>query len=160
MPCSWNDLIEGLRVWKRGKEVAVHKPLLVLMILARAQQGGANAFYFTDLEEPLERALKSCGPDAKSVHPEYPYWHLAGDKIWEIDKAESFLIKKKQGPTRKMLREQNAVAHVDDRLWRELIDNPELIESLAKVLLTKYWPDPNDHAAVMDHTGVNVGPGA
>jgi putative restriction endonuclease len=158
MPCSWNDLIEGLRVWKRGKEVAVHKPLLLLMILARAQKKGANEFYFKDLEEPLEKAIKNCGPDGKSVHPEYPFWHLAGDRIWEIDNAQYFPVKKKQGPTRKTLRDQNAVAHVDDRLWRELIESPEFIVALAKVLLTKFWPDPNAHAAVMEQTGVNVGP--
>ena len=33
---TWDDILSDLHVWKRGQQRAVHKPLLLLMLLGRA----------------------------------------------------------------------------------------------------------------------------
>ncbi len=78
------DRFAGINVWKRGGERAPHKPLLILDALARLQRGEPRL-------TPFRGASKShCGnfsvdfgPPRKSFHPEYPFWHLQSDGIWD-----------------------------------------------------------------------------
>lgn len=59
----WETLIAGVNTWTRGTERAVHKPLLVLMILGRAQRGGpANVLLaFWRRTMPLSSYGAHCG---------------------------------------------------------------------------------------------------
>jgi len=138
----WHELVSSLNVWKRGRERAVHKPLLVLMLLARAQRGESNRVRFVEIEKPLDRALREFGPPAGTVHPEYPFWHLKTDGIWEVEDAEKLPPKKGgSSPAKTTLRKLDAVGRVPDNLWRDLLDHPDQIAGLARTVLAEYWPE-------------------
>jgi predicted restriction endonuclease len=155
MPTDWEDLIEGLRVWKRGNEVAVHKPLLLLMILARALRGGENRFRFRDLVEPLERALRDFGSGGAAPHPEYPFWHLAHEGCWVVDNSEELQPAGRNiSPTKRALLENDATGHVPDDFWDQLVKDPQLVEKLALSLLGQYWPDEQIRKKVKDFVGL------
>ena len=64
---TWSSLVSNLGTWKRGSERAVHKPLLTLMLLARAQQGGTNHVQYSEVAEALRRALREFGPPRKTL---------------------------------------------------------------------------------------------
>ncbi|HJN77839.1 MAG TPA: hypothetical protein QGF58_28240, partial [Myxococcota bacterium] len=82
------DLFRNLKVWKKGDQRAPHKPLLVLMALARLQGGGERLWSFEDINPLLHELLVEFGPgDRKSVHPEYPFWYLRNDGVWEVPDA-------------------------------------------------------------------------
>ena len=73
-----------LQTWKRGSERAPHKPLLALLALGRILRGDSRLITFKALESDLARLLIDFGPPRASVHPEYPFWRLQRDGIWEV----------------------------------------------------------------------------
>lgn len=134
--------VQNLHVWKRGGERAVHKPLLTLWLIGRVASGGSHVVPFAELEQPLADLLREFGPPRKSLHPEFPFWHLQTDGIWLVRDAPS-LKKKKRGssPSRTVLREARAVGEVPQRLWHALAGDVELREELAEHLLHDFWPE-------------------
>src|SRR4029077_19467254 len=96
--------IGRLNVWRRGSERAPHKPLLLLLALSRVAQADACLAEFNEIEETLRRLLIQYGPPRKSVHPEYPFWRLQSDGIWEVEEGKA-LMRRKGGtdPPRKEL---------------------------------------------------------
>jgi putative restriction endonuclease len=74
----------SLNVWKRGAERAPHKPLLILCALARLTRGDREPLLFEELEPKLRELLQDFGPRRQSYHPEYPFWHLQSDDVWEL----------------------------------------------------------------------------
>jgi putative restriction endonuclease len=153
---SWKDLIGNIHTWKikRGKREfrAVHKPLLTLMILARAQKkGGSNEFHYREIEKPLLNALRNFGRPNKKDHPEYPFWHLRSDKFWTIPDAHRL----KSPPSCKALRDADAVGKVDDKLWAELRQKPALPAELATQILQEFWPE-SIHDTIAAELGVDL----
>lgn len=79
------EQIRNLTVNRSGDRRAPHKPLLVLVALARLQQG-EDKLPFAEVERSLEPLLDAFAPPVQARHqPELPYWHLQGDGIWEVD---------------------------------------------------------------------------
>lgn len=158
MPDNWKSIIGNLNVWKRGGERAPHKPLLVLLILARAQQQGENLFFFEAINEPLRHLLEEFGPARKSYHPEFPFWHLQNDGCWNvIDAGKMSKGKGKSGVSRKELMQHSAMACVPEALWKSLRKSPSMIQRLANTLLTEFWP-PSLHQGIADAVGLNLDP--
>jgi putative restriction endonuclease len=75
---------QRLSTWSRGDQRAPHKPLVVLLALARWQQGQRSALPFADIEPDLTALLKEFGPTRQSFHPEYPFWRLRNDGVWMV----------------------------------------------------------------------------
>lgn len=158
MSDSWKSIVENLNVWKRGDERAPHKPLLLLLVLARAQQKGENAFAFEEIEEFLRDLLVEFGPVRKSYHPEFPFWHLQSDGCWELVDAQKMNTRRgKYQVTRKELLRNGAIARVPDSLWKSLRRNPAEIRRLANTLLSEFWP-PTLHQAIADAVGLDLEP--
>lgn len=91
------ELLEKLgkvTVWKRGGERAPHKPLLILLAVGRIAQNKPRLMRFAEVEEPLRQLLIEFGPRRKSYHPEYPFWYLRNNGIWEIPDAGDVALKK------------------------------------------------------------------
>jgi putative restriction endonuclease len=138
MPTTWEAVISEMRVHKDEEGVqAVHKPLLILMILAQAQRSEENKFRFQEMVEPLERALRDFGPPRKRIHPEYPFWHLQTEEFWVLEDRDKFPVSPgASGPTKKALIDNDAVGHVLPSMWEQLRDDPALVQSLASAILT------------------------
>lgn len=78
------DRFANVTVWKGNGQRAPHKPLLILWSLARLQRGEDRLIPFAELDEPFKKLLRDFGPPRKSFHPEYPFWHMQSDGLWEI----------------------------------------------------------------------------
>ena len=81
---SFRDKVDQLNVWSHGGERAPHKPLLLLLILARKSRALPDEVTFTEIEDTVRDLLFEFGPSRKSYHPEYPFWRLQNDGIWEV----------------------------------------------------------------------------
>lgn len=141
MSTSWESWIAGMRVWSRGGARAVHKPLLVLMILARAQRGGpANVFRFRDLDGPLREGLASFAQGTKARRSELPFWRLREDGFWRVH-DEARLAKGARGaPSRRALLDADAAAEVPIDAWEELRRDPARVARLIQAVVTAHWP--------------------
>jgi len=149
----WREALGSLHIWKDGSSRAVHKPLLSLLVIARAAARAENRFRFKELDAPLPSLLQEFGPPRKAHHPEYPFWHLQTDGFWKIDGA-TVLPKMKDGsPSRGTLLQEDAAGRIPEDLWRALVSSPELRTELAQNLLHSFWPQ-SLHEAIKAAVGL------
>ena len=79
--------LDGIRIWRRGGQRAPHKPLLLLLALARVSRGRARLALYAEYHRDLERLLADFGPPRRTHHPNMPFWRLQGDGLWDIPEA-------------------------------------------------------------------------
>jgi hypothetical protein len=78
-----------LHRWTRDQTAAVHKPLLLLMAFARVRQGLPRLVVFPEIEAELRTLISEFSPlRSTSIHPEYPFWRLQHDGLWEVVNAD------------------------------------------------------------------------
>jgi putative restriction endonuclease len=132
----------GINVWKRGDERAPHKPLLLLMALARVQRGESRLLPYRDVDPKLRSLLIEFGPSRTSYHPEFPFWRLQNDGIWEIPDRSG--LKTRTGNTdvpRLELIRQNVSGGFTSEIEKALRSDPPLIRQLAQGILDDHFPD-------------------
>jgi putative restriction endonuclease len=156
-----HDIIERfskITVWKRGGERAPHKPLLILYALARLQRGEPRLAPFEELEEPLRQLLMDYGPPRKSFHPEYPFWHLQSDGLWEIPQVDELRAdlerrSRHNNPPRSALLRVGAEGGLPRALYDQLRRRPDLVNEIAQRLLDDNW-EPSVHEDILDAVGM------
>lgn len=151
---AWCDAIETLRVGSVQGAPAVNKPLLLLLILARAERGQRNEFKFPELEHEIRETLVRFGPKLRAVSPSCGFMHLRNDGFWHIR------IKRKEAPllengcvSQATLRHPEVFGMVEDEMWRKLVGDPTLIRDLANLVINKYLPSQDKHA-IAEHLGI------
>jgi hypothetical protein len=82
------EAITQLRRWTRDGKVAVHKPLLLLIALERVRRGLPRLVSFVDVEQQLRTLIAEFSPIPGPSHPEYPFWRLQADGLWEVPEAQ------------------------------------------------------------------------
>jgi putative restriction endonuclease len=153
------DLIcrfDSLGVWARGGQRAPHKPLLVLIGLARIQNGFFEDLLFSALEPQLGRLLREFGPPRVSVHPEYPFWRLQQDGIWKVSADAPMESRKSNSdPKKSELIKLHARGGFTDEIKESLICNPDLISKIAIMLLEKHFPE-SIHRDILSSVGIST----
>lgn len=145
---KWRERLATLNTWKRGGERAVHKPLLTLMLIARAEEGQPRQIRFAEIEKRLKDLLRQFGPSRKSYHPEFPFWHLQSDGFWCLRDPDKFPRRKGgKSPSFRTLLNADATGYVPKDLWQELVANVHLRSELTRFLLEEFWPQ-TQHAAI------------
>jgi len=131
--------IAGLR---RQGQTAPHKPLLLLLALERLRRGLPRLVAYTEIEQPLRQLLDAVSPSHRGSHPEYPFWRLQADGVWEVrSSGELPSPGSNTDPTASVLRASNARGGllVDfDRLLRQ---RPELLDRAVETVLQHLPPD-------------------
>lgn len=93
--------IENIVVWKKGSQRAPHKPLLILLAIGYLQRQEKRLISYKEIDEDLKKLLKVFGPSRTSYHPEYPFWRLQKDGIWELENAENVEARKSNSDAKK-----------------------------------------------------------
>jgi putative restriction endonuclease len=149
-----------LNVWSRGDQRAPHRPLLVLYALGRWVRGDARDISFRDVERDLTPLLKEFGPPRRSYHPEFPYWHLKSDSVWEVHADAPFPARKGHSSPRKGdLLAPHASAGFTDEVKAALRSDPALAGEIAARLLQRHFPE-TLHQDILDSVGLTLGTGA
>ncbi|MBK7645320.1 MAG: HNH endonuclease [Planctomycetes bacterium] len=136
---------------------APHKPLLVLLALGRLQRREARLLEYASLDEPLARLLRTFGPRRKSYHPEYPFWYLRNDLVWEVPDASSYTLKQGGGsPPRSELLARDARAGFTVEAFRLLDADPTLLREVTQLLLDEHFPE-SIHDDILAAVGLDLG---
>lgn len=130
-----------LQTWKRDGERAPHKPLLILLALGRLYQGHDRLLAFTSVEHELSQLLVEFGPPRKSLHPEYPFWRLQRDNVWEVQVPHNLTLRQSNtDPLKSELRTAGVGGGFTEELYSVLKTHPEIGRTLAKTLLEANFP--------------------
>ena len=134
--------VKNLSVWEHAGTRAPHKPLLILLGLARITQGYDRLATFGDLEKLLRHLLQSYGPPRKSVHPEYPFWWLQSDKLWEVPNSSS-LIRRLGGnsPLKSELLKKNVMGGFPENIYHAFNRDRRFVDRIARMLLDAHFPE-------------------
>ncbi len=158
--CSRSDLLTTLENLSRGSrdgKKTLHKPLLLLMILARQQQGGSRLATFEELREPFQALLEEFGgPKQDSDAVRYPLWALRNEGIWEVPGGAE--LPRRSGnkePKVAAMLTANTTCGFLFEVMAELKADRELAARSASILLDHHFPG-SLRAAVSDRVGVKT----
>ena len=149
-------LFSSLNVWRRRDQRAPHKPLLVLLALARMERADGRWLRYAEVDEEMRRLLEEFGPSRRSYHPEYPFGRLRNDGVWEFDRAYDLTAREGNTDPRKSdLLAQDVSGGFPEPLHQLLHDDPSLRREIAQLLLDGHFPE-SLHADLLDAVGFTL----
>lgn len=145
---------ENLITWVSGDQRAPHKPLLVLLALGEWTRG-VKAIRFSDAVAPLTELLHRFGPARKSQRPEYPFWRLQRDGVWEVYGVYQIELGADGGATKGSLIAADAMGRFTQDIRNALDARPELVGELATRLLDAHFPG-SLHEDILEAVGIEL----
>ncbi|MCC9598307.1 MULTISPECIES: phosphorothioated DNA-binding restriction endonuclease [unclassified Rubrivivax] len=138
------EAFDGLRRAQRAGVYAPHKPLLILLALARVQRGEQRLVDFGTVDAPLRALLTEFGPSSAPKSRHYPFWHLAtdgGGALWEL-RGPRELLSRPPGATPNLgeLRAGHVEGGFPAEVDRALREVPGLLEAVASRVLEAAFP--------------------
>ncbi len=147
---------DNIRVWQRGDRRAPHKPLLILMALGNLARGEKPRVAFTEIESKLGRLLEEFGPSGSGASRHFPFWHLATDKLWQLDGPAEILSRPPGAtPTIGELRANHVTGGFPPEIQSALEKNPALVAEVARRVLDAHFPE-SIRQDVLDAVGLSL----
>lgn len=149
-----------LRTWRRGDERAPHKPLLVLYALGRLARGDSSPIPFRDVDADLRALLREFGQPRHSDHPEYPFWRLRSDGVWDVEMSRELAdrVAEQEGgrsPTRGQLLKHDAHGAFKPEVIDAFTQNRDAMRTVAMQLLGEHFP-PTLHEDILQAVGLDL----
>lgn len=133
---------DRMRVWQRGDQRAVHKPLLVLYALAKVGAGDTASMDWNDAEPHLKALLEEFGPDGSGRSRHNPFWHLQTDGLWQLQGPASILGRPPSAtPTLGELRDNHVRGGFPPALQEFLQRDPQLVATIARRIVDAHFPE-------------------
>lgn len=143
------SLFDGVKVKKTGEFSSVHKPLLLLVALARCFHKKERLISFLSYERELT-AFRNYF-DTFPVH--YPFGRLINDGLWEVEDYDG-LIKNSSGDlSRTELIQRNIKGGFTFKVHQELSSDDILVLKIVDLLLERYFP-PEQHQGLRAAVGL------
>lgn len=149
------ELFNNISVWKSGNERSPNKSLLILLALGKWFNGSHDGFSFSEFEKDLTPLLKEFGPYRATYHPEYPFFHLTRDKIWDLTTNPILNVGPKKSATKKQLQDANAKGNFSKEIIEYFNKNPEFITEIASLILENTFPE-NLHSDILASVGLPI----
>ena len=135
------QIFTHLNVNKTGNHRAPHKPLLLLLVLARWQTEGKTEFLYDDIAPQLKPLLKEYGPPhVKNPNPSNPFWYLQSDGVWHlIDPKEPDSLSHMNAPQVTLFREHGVFGTLAEDLWYHLKNTPGFLNKMVRTILASHF---------------------
>ena len=147
---------ETLRQWGSGGERAPHKPLLVLYAIGKLLRGEDRFIsYIDDIEENLENLLKEFGPRRDNYNPQFPFWRLQNDGIWEVSDADQIRETVSGDAYITDLRNYNVSGGFNETVFNQLQNDSELVFEVVHKLLERHFP-PSIHEDILQAVNIEL----
>ena len=149
------EKFDKLTIWKRGGERAPHKPLLILYALGALSRNRQRLISYEEIDDKLRRLLEDFGPARASCHPEYPFWRLQKDQIWEVTDAESLEVTKSGDVKKRELIEKGITGGFSESIFQALQADSQLLQDLVQELLDLNFPQ-SVHEDILQAVGLDL----
>lgn len=147
---------ETLRQWRSDGERAPHKPLLVLYAIGKLLRGEDRLIsYADDIEENLENLLKEFGPRRDSYNPQFPFWRLQNDGIWEVTDTDKIGQTPSGDAHITDLRNYNVSGGFNETISEQLQNDSELTIEIIHSLLDAHFP-PSLHEDILQTVDIEL----
>jgi len=133
------QLFAKINVWKRGDERAPHKPLLLLMALAKCRNN-QRYISFAEVDKELKELLMDFGPSRQQQHTEFPFWRLQNDGIWQLQHTEEIKTTSSGDASKKELLKRNILGGFKPEIYDLIHSDSKLLHQIAQDLLEKSFP--------------------
>lgn len=137
-------LFENIRRAQRAGVYAPHKPMLILLALARIQHGEPRLVEFTEIDGQLKQLLTEFGPSSAAKSRYYPFWHLATDgqgALWDLSGPREILNRPANSTlSLRELREHHIEGGFPTDVDEALRHIPGLLHAVASQVLDAYFP--------------------
>jgi putative restriction endonuclease len=151
------ERLGALNIYRHGERRAPHKPLLLLLAIARLRQGQERLSY-AEVEAALRPLLEAYAPPVAGRHsPDNPYWYLRSDGLWEVDEAPAMARTRSGYPTMAAFRASSG--HLPAEVAALLRADPALAQRAVGRLLSGYFPA-SLHQDLLDAVGYREVPAA
>lgn len=149
---NYTEEISKIKMHKSGAVISLHKPLLLLLVIADVIHGKKNEFAFKDIEEHLKHLLSRYGlKNTKSLKPEYPFVYLGSSPtLWKCSIDRS-MLKHPDAVTR--AEAMNGIGKLEDNFYAYLQDQ-EKAKAIIWQLIDSYWPEAY-HQDIMRDLGID-----
>lgn len=141
----------------KGKR-APHKPLLILLALAKMQQSGNQFIPYETIDGELRDLLIDFGPLRKRYQPDLPFFHLQNDGVWKIKgetAQDEAYLRTLNSPSRKFFLERKITGGFTDDIYSVLSTDNDLIGETAEYLLNNHFPE-SYHQDILSAIGLSV----
>ena len=142
--------IKAIRVYGAAGKHAPHKPLLLLLALARVQRGESRWYPFALAETELGDLLRRHNPTGRAT-PEYPFWRLKNDgpqgsapkdRLWTIrgdDTIREALERGARDVSRAGLLRGAAEGGFPEELQAFLAAHPSVVNDAVELILEQHF---------------------
>jgi len=137
------ERFDSIRVWQQSGRRAVHKPLLVLLMLGKLARGEANA-RFADIEKDFQRLLQQFGPASAATSRHYPFWHLRTDGLWVLEGAAD-LLNRPSGASPTLTEARTLTGAFANDVLESFKSRPDWIPLVAQRIAVAHFPDSLQH---------------
>ena len=147
--------LRNIQQWARGSRRAPHKPLLLLVALARIQHEDEQFVSFADIDDPLANLLHVYGPPSKVSRPKThePFSRLTGDSLWELRTQSGCVIDSTVNFGRRQLINDGIVGGFPDEIFQLLVSDTQLVQNAIRFLLESNWPN-SMHESILESIGI------
>lgn len=139
-------LFQGIRRANSGDaRYAPHKPLLLLMALARVQRNQPRLFSFKEIEADFKLLLTEFGPSNAPKTRNMPFWFLRNDehgRLWQLTLPDSLQsYPHGSAPNLTALRQDGVAGGLTAEVEHGLKAHPQLLVQVARNLLHSTFPE-------------------
>ena len=144
-----------LTTWKRKGERAPHKPLLMLLALGEFCRDPHREIPYFEIDTKLRELLEEFGPVRKNYHPEYPFWRLQKDGLWEVHGVDKIIVTSSGDASKKDLMKGDVFGSFPEKIRSELIQNPKLFSQIVQNILNAHFPT-TIHEDILQSVGIDL----
>ena len=140
-------------MWKRFEQRAPNKPLLALWSIGRCINGQARLVPFQQVDEEVGELIREFGHPDVHIRPEYPFWRLGNDGVWEVTCANNVGMTSSGNAYRRDLFSPDVLGGFLEDIYLALRADTSLAEEIAYSLARAHFP-PTRQEEVLEATGI------
>ena len=152
------NAVASLDVWNRDDQIAVHKPLLLLVAIARVIREEEQLLAYRDARDALQPLLEKYAPHRDRQEPYYGFWHLQEDELWQVVGRSRLKMREgKNRPPESELNEKNPAGRLPQKVHRLFQEDSKFTSEIIQMILDRYFPAYH-RAAILSDLGLRIAP--